>query len=150
MLGARAQYMTITCKLIMRDYLFLPNSFFCMCYITNDTLKMYFWLLGVLPHTVTKRWLRSEKNWKYHVIECNNMYRSKCMGQKVWAKKKFYETGENRKWTIIHKGDNGVYFEVFHEHEKKRSIIHHNRLYPYTNVPAYELPQRSHWSHTRW
>ena len=60
-------------------------------------------------------------------------------GEKVWMKKKRFKPGENRKlsprktgpWTVIRKCNNGVNFEIENDKNKKRNIIHHNRLFPY-------------------
>ena len=60
-------------------------------------------------------------------------------GETVWMKKKRFKPGENRKlsprktgpWTVIRKCNNGVNFEIENDKNKKRNIIHHNRLYPY-------------------
>ena len=61
------------------------------------------------------------------------------VGEKVWIKKKVYKPGENRKlsprkigpWIVVRKCSNGVNFEIENEKDKKRKIIHHNRLYPF-------------------
>ena len=59
-------------------------------------------------------------------------------GDKVWLKRRYYKTGENRKlssrksgpWTIIRKMPNGVNFKIENE-KKERKIIHHDRLVPF-------------------
>ena len=54
-------------------------------------------------------------------------------------RKKTYKPGENRKlsptkigpWIVLRKCSNGVNFEIENEKDRKRKIIHHNRLQPY-------------------
>ena len=61
-----------------------------------------------------------------------------CKGDKVWLKRKYLKTGETQKlaprrngpWTIQEKLENGVNFRIQNDANKKKQVVHHNRLYP--------------------
>ena len=58
-------------------------------------------------------------------------------GDKVWVKRKYFKSGENRKlstrktgpWTVVAKKPNGVNFEITKGKDSK--VIHHDRLVPF-------------------
>ena len=85
---------------------------------------------------ISKEKMQKEYNKKIRFNDYSN-------GEKVWLKKRFYKTDENRKlsprrngpWIVNCKLPNGVNFQITNEKTKEVKIVHHDRLSPFKVAP---------------